>query len=86
MTVLYAALGEILLMVFFGAVEVRGRFDLCRDGATKASGSFEFGFGRARGLFLFGRVEEDNGAILRADIGALPVYLGRIMGIPKHVE
>jgi hypothetical protein len=73
-------------MIFFGAVEGRGGFDLGGDGATEASGGFELRFRSARRLFLLGRVIENHTAVLGADIGALAIDLGWVVGAPEYVE
>lgn len=74
-----AALGEILLMVFLGAIKRTGGFHFCDDGALENVGIFEGGDGFARGGFLFGIVNENRGAILRTEVGALAVERGGIV-------
>ena len=55
-------------------------------GRLKRPDASSFAFGSTRRLFLLRRVEEDCAAILRPDVGPLPVNLGGIVGAPKHVE
>lgn len=46
-----AALGEILLMVFLGAIEIGSGFDFGDDGALEDVGFFESGDGFARRFY-----------------------------------
>jgi hypothetical protein len=63
-----------------------GGLDLRDDRSPKTSALFQFGqFGFSSG-FLFGRVVENNRAVLRANVGALTIARGRIMVAPKNVE
>lgn len=66
---------------------VRAGFrDFCCYWASQFSARLE---GSARALcccLLLWRVEEDCGAILRAKVGSLPVYLGRIVNLPEDVQ
>src|SRR5476649_1539971 len=74
-------LGEILLVITLGVVELRRVEDLGRDLAHAAARELLLE-DRARGLrlaLLLGRESIDAGAILRTDIVALAHALGRIV-------
>lgn len=79
-----AALGEVLLVVFFGAVEGGGGLHFGDDGTIEDAGFFERGDGFARFGFLFGIVIENRGAVLRADVGSLAIERGGIVVLKKR--
>src|SRR5947209_16271343 len=80
------ALLEIPLVIFLGAIE-RGRGgDFGDDGPAKASGGLGLFFGFARDGFLFGRMEENRRAILRAEIGPLAVELRGVVDLPESFQ
>src|ERR1700730_15588381 len=80
-------LREILLVIGFGVIKIRPLEDLRCDCGKAARGQC---FGEdclacLRGAAL-GRVFDiDGGAILRANIAALPHPLGRVMALPKSL-
>src|SRR5215469_4265092 len=78
-----AALGEVLLVVFLGAVEIGGGFDFGDDGTLEDVGFFESGDGFARFGFLFRVVNENCGAILGAEVGSLAIERGGIVILKK---
>jgi len=79
-----AVLFQVLLVVFLGAVERPRRRD-CRDyGAGVYAGFLQLRQGVARRLFLGRRLMENHGAILRTNVGSLPVLLGRVVACPKR--
>src|SRR2546425_6824418 len=80
------ALLEIPLVIFLGAIERGRRGDLGDDGPAKASGGLRLFFGFARDGFLFGRMEENRRAILRAEIGPLAVELRRVVDLPENLQ
>jgi hypothetical protein len=74
-----AALFEIFLVIFLGAVEFASRGNFRGNGPLKFSAGVErgycgFGFG-----FLFGGVKKDRGAVLLAEVRALPIHLRGIV-------
>src|SRR5690348_32561 len=84
--ILEAALLQIALVVFLGAIEGPGRDDLGRDGPREPTALVE-PFLRCLGLgLLFVVVVEDDGAILGAEVGALPIHLGRVVRRPEDIE
>ena len=78
-----AALGEILLVIFLGAVKRPGGFQFGDDGAIENAGFFERGDGCARFGFLFGIVIKNCGAVLRADVRSLTIERGGIVILKK---
>src|SRR5437588_514302 len=79
-----AALLQVLLMVVFGHPEGGGGYDLGRDRPRElALPAF---FRRARQPFLLGVMEENGGAVLRADIWALAIERGGIVIRPEDIE
>ena len=81
-----AALLQITLMIFFRAPELRRGFNLRYDWPIEPATLFDFGFRSFGRRLLFGRMIKNHRAILRADIGALPVQGGRVMVRPENVE
>src|SRR3989442_11052432 len=80
------ALLEVALVVLLGAVEGRRRRDLGDDRPAEAPRRLAARLRGARRRLLRGGVEEDRRAVLRADVGALAVQLGRVVVLPEHVE
>ena len=74
-----AAFLQIALMIFFRAPEFRGRLNLRHDRPAKTSALADLFFRSFRRRLLRGRMKEDHGAILRADIGPLSIQRGRIV-------
>src|SRR5262249_23864071 len=78
-------LGEILLMIILGKIEVRGGQNLCRDGTVPARGD-RLLVHRLRSLCgraLRGRVHVDTGPVLGAEVVAWPQPLSRVMTLPE---
>src|SRR6266700_1874280 len=71
-------------MVFLGAKESGDRGDFGDDGFAEAG--LRFLFRGARGGLLGGRVIENRGTILRANIRPLTVKSGGVVQAPKRVE
>jgi hypothetical protein len=82
-----AAFLQILLVVFFGAPEGLGRFNLGDDALGSVPGGssqlLDFGF---RFLLLFGGVKEDGGAVLSAPVGPLTIESGGVVEVEEGVE
>ena len=79
-----AVLDQVLLVVLLGGPEHRRRDDLRGDRLREPRLRPRL---RLRsGLRLLRRVREDRGPILRADVPALPVHLGRIVKAPERVH
>src|SRR5690554_3886960 len=75
-----------MLVVLFGEVERTGLLDLGDDGSCESAGP---GQGQARcdgGPVVCFVVDEDSGAVLAADVGALAVGGGRVVNTPENVE
>src|SRR5262252_1945970 len=81
-------LGEILLMIILGKIEVRGGQDLCRDGTVPSRGErlLVHRLGSLCGRALRGRVHVDAGPVLGADVVALPHALSRVMTLPEGLQ
>src|SRR4030095_1195857 len=77
---------EILLMIVFCAIERWCGLDLRDDRSPKTSALFQLGQFGFSGGFFFGRVVENNRAVLRTNVRALPIARGRIMAAPENVE
>src|SRR5208282_1666051 len=81
-------LGQILLMVVLGEIELAGRRNLGRDGA-EAFCRERLLIGGLRGVSGFAlRIVEgvDRAAILRADVVALAHALRRVVVLPERLE
>jgi hypothetical protein len=78
-----AALFEIALVILLSGPERAGESNFCGD-------RLAIGFQRLLGFlcrsFLFGRVEENRGAILLAEVRALAIHLSGIVDFPENVE
>src|SRR6266508_6793225 len=78
------ALLEVALVVVLGRPELLGRGDLGHDRLAEVGLRLLL---RLLGRdLLLGRVEEDRRAVLVADVGALPVELGRVVQLPERGE
>ena len=55
-------------------------------GPMEPTTGFQSLLGFLCGSFLLGRMEEDGGAVLLAEIRALAVHLSRIVHLPENVE
>src|SRR4030095_1709256 len=87
-TVTVGILGEVLLVVLLGVVELRRRQHFGGD-LTVADGCQPLLIRVARslrGVLLFVVVIVDAGAVLRADVVALPHTLRRIVILPAHLQ
>src|SRR6266852_3873980 len=81
-----AALFQVALVVFFGAIKGTGGGDLRGDRLAEFSAGLPRGFGFFRRGLLFRRVKENCRAILAAEVRALPVHLRGIVHLPKGVQ
>src|SRR5712691_1225299 len=81
-----AALLQVALVIFFGAIEDRRGHNLGDDPPVIAAGFFQLLLGSSRCGFLLGRVEENCGAVLCTPIGSLPVERGGIMVAPENIQ
>src|SRR3954468_13139027 len=81
-----AVLLVILLVVFLGAEELRGRDDLSDDRAAEPAGGLEPRDRGLGGVALAVVVEEDHRSILVADVRPLSVQGGRVVDVPEHFE
>src|SRR5262245_63126196 len=81
-------LGEILLVVVLGEIELRRVEDLGRDRtvAFRRKRLLVLGLRLLGGFALGWRGDVDAGAILRADVVALPDALGRVVRFPERLE
>jgi hypothetical protein len=77
---------EVMLVVIFGAPEIGGGHDLGDNRTDEVVRGFEARLGGFGGGFLAGRVVEDDGAVLGADVGALAVGCGGVVIVPEDVE
>ena len=73
-------------MIILRRVELRERHDLRDDGRVPDVRAVEFGDDGFGGLALFGRVVEDGGAILRANVRALPVERRRVVDCEEDFD
>src|SRR5437867_8880497 len=81
-------LAQVLLMIALGVVELRRVDDLGGDAAVAGRAQRAL-IGVARGLGdapLLGRERVDAGAVLRADVVALPPALPVTVRLPAHLE
>src|SRR4051794_32603765 len=84
MTLLYATLLQILLVVLLGAIEGLRGFDHCDDGFINLFLNIlldALGSG-----FLLGRMKEDRRAILSSVVRSLAVELRRIVELEKQTH
>src|SRR5512133_4268081 len=81
-----AALLEVLLVVVLGDVERLRGLDHGHDRLAVAAGSVELGLRALGGGALALVLVEDDGAVLVADVPALPVQLRRVVLAPEGVE
>jgi hypothetical protein len=81
-----AALFQVLLVIFFGPIELTSRHDLGGDGAREFAALGEALARGGGGGLLLGRVIENGRAILRAHVGALAVALRGIVVLPEGVQ
>src|SRR5579863_10511080 len=81
-----ALLLKIALVVLLGRVERSRRHDLRHTWTLENAGRFERRLRLAGGGFLFGIMEENRRAVLRAEIGALAVHLRRVVALEENRE
>src|SRR5258706_14084236 len=74
---------QILLVIVFGAIEIRCRCDLGYDFVLEAALRL-FLRGPGSGLLLW-RVEENRRAVLSADVRPLTVHRGWVVIVPEYV-
>src|SRR5699024_2358754 len=79
-----AAFLQVTLVVFLRPVEGGQRLDRGDDGGCQP-GLLRGAAGHGLGPLLF-VVDEDDGAVLTADIGALAIGSGGIVIVPEHVQ
>lgn len=77
---------KVILVVTFGRIELVERHNLGDDRATVATVGLQFGDYLVGDALLLRRVKEDCRAVLRANIGALPVERGWIVGGEKDLQ
>src|SRR5437867_5941722 len=70
-----AALLQVSLVVLLGAIERTCSRNFRSDRPTKFSARFQRRLGFLCRCFLFRRVKENRGAILRAKVGSLAIHL-----------
>src|SRR3989338_1577937 len=80
------ALVEILLMIFFGPVELRCLGNLCYDGPLVPAHLLKPLFRRPGRTLLLRRVIKNGRAVLRADVRPLPVERRRVVDGPKQFK
>ena len=77
------ALFQVSLMILFGAVELRGRRDLCDDRLAVAATVLKLLFYGPGRLLLLGSVIKNSRPVLCPNVRALPVQRSRIMVFPN---
>ena len=75
-----------MLVILLGFPKIGGRDDLGDDRAAEAMRDRQLCDGSFRRRFLLRGIIKDHGAILGADVGALPVRRGRIVVGPEDFE
>src|SRR5713101_3312226 len=81
-----AALFKVALVVVFGSIERAGWGDFRGDGLAEFAAGLQRGLRFFRNGFLLRRMEEDRGAVLRAEVRALAVDLRGVVHLPEGVE
>src|SRR5262245_15537896 len=81
-----APLLEVLLVVLLGAPERLRGLDRGGDRLPEAAALLEVLLALPGDRLLLGRVEEDDRAVLLAEIGALAVELGGVVVLPEDAE
>ena len=81
-----ATLFQVLLVIFFGAIKLRGWLDLRYNRRAKMAARVPAFFGAARNFFLLRVLEENCRAVLSADVRALAIQCRRVMALPEHIE
>src|SRR5580658_9538966 len=79
-----AALLQVLLVVVFGAMELRGGGDLGHNPVLVTR--LHFLLGRLGGGLLLWRMEENRGPVLGPDIRTLAIERGWIVIVPEHFK
>src|SRR5258708_4088958 len=73
-------------MIFLGGIKFSGGGNFRCDRLLKFLAGFEFGFGFFGDGYLLGRMGENRGAVLLAEVGALAIHLGRIVQVPEGFD
>src|SRR5882762_8945758 len=73
-------------MILLAYVERAGRGYLRGDRLAEFAAGLQRGFRLFRGRLLLWRMEEDRGAVLRAEVRALAVHLRRVVHLPESIE
>src|SRR3954463_10417307 len=73
-------------MILFAAIKLRRRLDESDDRILEAAALSETRLGSFGRRFLLGRMVENHGPILVADVRALAIQCGRVVIRPKDVE
>src|SRR3990170_3980933 len=81
-----SALGQVLLVVLLGAVELGGGGDLGDDRAAVPAAALEGFLRGTRGGLLLRRVKEDGRPVLRADVGTLAIHRGGVVAFPERLQ
>src|SRR6267154_704193 len=81
-----ATLFQIALMILLAYVERAGRGYLRGDRLAELAAGLQCSFRFFRGRLLLWRMEEDRGAVLRAEVRALAVHLRRVVHLPESVK
>src|SRR5437588_4848305 len=81
-----AALFEIALVIFLGAIKSARRRYFCNDWFLEPASSLLLRLRSARGRFLFGGIEENHRAVLGAFIRSLTVERSGIVRSPKNFQ
>ncbi len=81
-----AALFQIALVIFLTAIKRAGRGYLGGDRLAKFTARLQSCFRFFRGGFLLRRMEENRGAVLRAEVRALAVHLRGVVHLPECLE
>ena len=80
------ALFKVALVVFLGSVEGTGWGNFRGYWLTELATALCRGLGFFRGGFLLRGMEKNCGAILRAEVRALAIYLRGVVHFPESVE
>ena len=81
-----APLFQVALMVFFRTPKLVSWLDLGHDRLAKFPALVELLLGCFCGGFLLGRMVKNDGTILGADVGPLPIQRRRIVIRPKNIQ
>lgn len=79
-------IGKVILMISFGLVKGRGGAYFGHDGFSVSTRFVELGFSRFGQPFLLVVVVKHHRAVLRPDVGTLPVEAGWVVAAEKGFE